>query len=230
MLDELRQAVFDANLELARSGLVTLTWGNVSGIDRKRGLVVIKPSGVPYSALRAEDLVVVDLDARRVEGTLNPSSDMPTHVRLYRAFDGTGGIVHTHSTHAVAFAQAGRELPCLGTTHADHFSGTVPLTRQLSKAEVEDDYVGNTAAVIIERFSELDPRAVPAVLVPGHGPFAWGTDAADAVKNSIALEAVARMALDTFRLEPDAAPIPAYLLRKHYRRKHGPDATYGQQG
>lgn len=228
MLEPLKADVCRANTELVERGLVTLTWGNASGIDRPSGLVVIKPSGVDYERLRPEDMVVVDLDGRVVEGELRPSSDTPAHLVLYRHFERVGGITHTHSTHAVIFAQARREIPCLGTTHADHFDGPVPLARPLTAREVEEDYEGNTGRVIVERFAGLDPVAVPGVLAAGHGPFAWGRDAADSVHNAVALEAVAQMALGTLLLNPDAPPLEPHLLKKHYRRKHGPAAYYGQ--
>ena len=227
MLEELRAEVCEANLELDRQGLVTLTWGNASGIDRGEGLVVIKPSGMPYSELTPEAMVVVDLDGGVVERSYKPSSDAPTHVRLFKAFPDIGGIAHTHSKHAVMFCQAGQELPCLGTTHADHFYGPVPVARLLTEEEVAADYEGNTGEVIIERFAGLDPNAMPAVLLAGHAPFTWGHDVVDAVRNSIALEAVAEMALGTFRIN-DAPPLADHILDKHYRRKHGPDAYYGQ--
>ncbi|MEP0842335.1 MAG: L-ribulose-5-phosphate 4-epimerase [Phycisphaerae bacterium] len=228
MLEELKQQVCAANRELVRLGLVTLTWGNASGLDRARGLMVIKPSGVAYERLEPADMAVVDLEGRQVEGALRPSSDAPTHLHLYRSFDGLGGIAHTHSLHATMFAQARREIPCLGTTHADHFHGPVPVTRPLTEAEVAADYEHNTGRVIVERFAGLDPLAVPAVLVAGHGPFTWGADAAEAVRNSVALEAVAQMALGTWRIRPDAPDLESYLLEKHHQRKHGPNAYYGQ--
>ncbi len=227
MLEELKREVCDANLELDRQGLVTLTWGNASGMDRGEGLVVIKPSGVAYVDLTPEAMVVVDLDGAVVEGDYKPSSDTPTHVRLFKAFPDIGGIAHTHSKHAVMFCQAGVEIPCLGTTHADHFHGTVPVARLLTEEEVAADYEGNTGEVIIERFAELDPQAMPAVLLTGHAPFTWGQDVGDAVRNSIALEAVAEMALGTFQAG-DTPPLADHILDKHYRRKHGPDAYYGQ--
>jgi L-ribulose-5-phosphate 4-epimerase len=229
MLEDLKDQVCQANVELAACGLVTLTWGNVSGINRDRDRVVIKPSGVPYERLRPADMVVVDLEGRVLEGDLRPSSDTPTHVLLYRHFAGVGGITHTHSRHATMFAQARREIPCLGTTHADHFFGAVPVTRPLTAAEVEADYEGNTGMVIVERFADLDPQAMPAVLVAGHGPFAWGKDAADSLKNAIALEAVAEMALGTWLLNQQAPLLEDYMLDKHYQRKHGPKAYYGQK-
>ena len=228
MLDKLKEQVCQANVDLAACGLVTLTWGNVSGINPDRDRVVIKPSGVPYERLRPADMVVVDLDGQVVEGDLRPSSDTPTHVLLYRHFTGVGGITHTHSRHATMFAQARREIPCLGTTHADHFFGAVPVTRPLTAAEVDADYEGNTGQVIVERFAGLDPRAMPAVLVAGHAPFTWGKDAAESVKNAVALEAVAEMALGTWILNPQAPRLEDYVLDKHYQRKHGPNAYYGQ--
>ena len=231
MLEQLRQQVFDANLELPRRGLVLYTWGNVSGIDRERGLVVIKPSGVAYDDLTPELLVVVDLDGRVVEGQLNPSSDTKTHLELYQAFPDIGGVVHTHSTCAAAWAQAGQDIPCYGTTHADYFYGPVPCTRSLTEAEVESDYEDNTGRVIAETFRSrgLDPAAVPGVLCRSHGPFTWGKDPAQAVYHAAVLEQVARMALFTRQLNPCAAPAPQYVQDKHYLRKHGPDAYYGQR-
>lgn len=228
MLTELRQQVCDANKALVAHGLVTLTWGNVSGIDRERGLVAIKPSGVDYDALTPGDIVLVDLEGQVVEGELRPSSDTPTHVFLYNQFPGVGGITHTHSFHATMFAQARREIPCLGTTHADHFNGPVPVTRPLTADEVDAAYELNTGVVIGERFSSIPPMEMPAVLVAGHAPFAWGKDAADSVKNAVALEAVAQMAIGTFQLRADTPALEDYVLHKHYQRKHGPDAYYGQ--
>ena len=228
MLKTLRQEVCEANLELVRSGLVVLTWGNVSGIDRAQGLMVIKPSGVGYGDLTPDDLVVLDLEGVVVEGKLKPSCDAPTHLVLYRAFKEIDGVTHTHSVHAVAFAQACREIPCLGTTHADHFHGSVPVARALTKREVATDYVGNTGKVIVERFRGMDPLEMPAVLVSHHGPFTWGRDAMDSVKNNIALETVAQMALATRCLNSRITSIPAHFLNKLYLRKHGPNATYGQ--
>lgn len=228
MLEDLKSKVCEANRSLVEHGLVVLTWGNVSGIDRSAGLFAIKPSGVPYADLRPDDIVIVDLDGKVVEGKLKPSSDEPTHRELYRAFSGIGGVTHTHSRCATAFAQAGKEIPPLGTTHADHFHGPVPLARVLTQEEVEADYEGNTGRVIVERFEAIDPMAVPGVLATGHGPFTWGRDAADSVKNSVALEEVARMALIARRIDPDCRELPAYMQDKHFYRKHGPDATYGQ--
>ena len=229
MLRRLKAAVCEANLELVRQGLVTLTWGNVSGLSEDRRHVVIKPSGVSYSELRPEQMVVVDLDGQVVEGDLLPSSDTPTHVLLYRQFRGVFGITHTHSTQATAFAQARREIPCFGTTHADHFFGPVPVTRPLSPAEVDEAYERYTGEVILERFADLDPLAMPAVLVAGHAPFTWGRDAGESVRNAIALEAVAAMAQLTLALRPDAPTLEPYVLIKHYQRKHGPSAYYGQE-
>jgi L-ribulose-5-phosphate 4-epimerase len=225
---DLKQAVCDANRRLAETGLATLTWGNVSGFDRARGLMAIKPSGVAYRDLTPDAIVVLDADGRVVEGALRPSSDAPTHLELYRAFPGVGGVTHTHSPYATVFAQAGREIPCFGTTHADVFHGPVPLTRALTDAEIKTAYEVETGRVIAERFAALDAAAVPGVLVKHHGPFAWGPDAAAALDNAVALEAIARMALGTLHLAPGQAPIPAALQEKHYTRKHGPAAYYGQ--
>jgi L-ribulose-5-phosphate 4-epimerase len=230
--DALRQAVWQANLDLVASGLVVLTWGNVSGADRAAGVMAIKPSGVAYDAMRPDDVVVLSLASGEVvEGGLRPSSDTPTHLHLYREFPAAGGVVHTHSSHAVSWAQAERDLPCLGTTHADHFYGPVPVTRRLRDDEVRDAYEHNTGVVIAECFRDrgVDPAAVPAVLVAGHGPFAWGPSPRKAVENAVALEATARMALDTLRLNPDAPGIGRTLLDKHYLRKHGASAYYGQR-
>lgn len=229
MYDELREQVCEANLFLDRSGLVKLTWGNVSGIDRGRGVCAIKASGIPYHQMQPRHMVIVDVASGKVvEGDLRPSSDTPTHLALYRAFSSIGGVTHTHSTRATAFAQAGREVPCLGTTHADHFHGAVPVTRCLTRQEVESDYEAATGAVIVERFRELNPAHVPAVLVVHHGPFTWGRNAAESVKNAIALETVAEMAMGSLLVNPATSPIPAYLLARHFQRKHGPKATYGQ--
>ncbi len=231
MLNELKLAVYEANMALPRHGLVTFTWGNVSGIDRERGLVVIKPSGVDYDKLTPDDLVVLDLDGNRVEGRLNPSSDTATHLELYRAFPKLGGIVHTHSVNAVAWAQAGMDIPAYGTTHADYFYGPVPCTRSLSAEEVEADYEGNTGRVIVETFREreLDPSTLPAVICRNHGPFTWGKDAAQAVYHAVVLEEVAKMAILTRQLDPAAASAPEWVIEKHYQRKHGKNATYGQR-
>ncbi len=230
MLERLKRRVCEANIALAGRGLVIRTFGNASGIDRKRGLVAIKPSGVGYAALAPKDIVLVDLDGRVVEGRLRPSSDTPTHLALYRAFPEIGGVVHAHSVHATMFAQARRPIPCLGTTHADHFDGPVPVTRLLTKAEVETDYEGATGTVIVERFAGLDPGTVPGVLVGGHGPFAWGRSPEEAAENAEVLEFVARAALGTLLLAPGRRALPAYILRKHHERKHGPRAYYGQPG
>ena len=231
-LTDLRESVWHANRALVRAGLVTLSFGNASGVDRASGVMVIKPSGVPYDELTPQDMVVVRLETGDVvEGDLRPSSDTPTHLVLYRRFSDIGGVVHTHSTAASAWAQAGRAIPPLGTTHADHFHGPVPVTRPLRQEEVEGDYERETGEVIaatIERLG-LDPLEMPAVLVASHGPFTWGRDAEDAVANATALEAVANMARQTFELNPNAEPMPSYLARKHYMRKHGPNAYYGQK-
>ncbi len=229
MLEQLKAEVCRANLELVRQGLVTLTWGNVSGLDEHGELVVIKPSGVPYDAMGPEHMVVVDLEGNVVDGDLQPSSDTPTHLVLYRHFHGIGGIAHTHSTYATMFAQARLEIPCLGTTHADHFQGPVPVTRALEPTEVDNAYEASTGRVIVDRFCNLEPLAVPGVLVAGHGPFAWGRDAAASVTNAVALEAVARMALGTLTLRADFVPLETYVLKKHYERKHGANAYYGQR-
>ena len=231
MLEGLKQLVFEANMDLVAKGVVIYTWGNASGIDRESGLVVIKPSGVDYASMCADDMVVVDLEGGKVvEGRYKPSSDTPTHLELYRRFPSIGGVVHTHSTNAVAFAQAGMDIPALGTTHADYFHGSVPCTRELCKAEVESDYELNTGKVIAETFESrsIDPVAVPAALVANHGPFAWGTDAKDAVFHAVVLERVAEMAMKTLALNPNSR-MESYVLDKHYLRKHGPNAYYGQK-
>ena len=231
MLEELKKKVFEANMELPRRGLVTYTWGNVSGIDREKGLFVIKPSGVEYDELRPEDLVVMDLSGNKVEGELNPSSDTKTHLVLYNAFPQLGGIVHTHSPHAVGWAQAGEDIPCFGTTHADYFYGPVPCARHLTKEELDEGYELNTGNVIVETFQKrgIDPVAVPAVICHSHGPFAWGKDAAQAVYHAVVLEEVAKMAMFTRQVRPDAVPAPQRIQDKHYLRKHGPGAYYGQK-
>lgn len=230
MLEALKDTVCEANLELSRRGVVLYTWGNVSGIDRARGLVVIKPSGVPYQGMQPSDMVVVDLEGHIVEGTLRPSSDTPTHLELYKAFPEIGGVVHTHSTHAVVFAQAGMEIPPLGTTHADYFYGAVPVSRSLTLDEVQEAYEKNTGRVIVETVheTEREPLAVPGVLVRNHGPFTWGKDPAEAVYHSVVLEEIAEMAWKTLQINP-AAALPPYILEKHYQRKHGPKAYYGQK-
>lgn len=230
MLDSLKRQVCQANLDLVREGLVIQTWGNVSGVDRKRGLVVIKPSGVAYDGMKPRDMVVVALDTGEVvEGRYKPSSDTPTHLVLYRAFRGIGGVVHTHSLHATAWAQARRPIPCFGTTQADYWHGEVPCTRPLTAAEIRQDYEANTGQVIVETFQTLDPLHQPAVLVASHGPFTWGADAADAVHQAVVLEYVARLAAASVRLRPKLRAIPAPLLDKHFLRKHGPGAYYGQR-
>ena len=231
MLEELRKQVYEANMELPRRNLVTYTWGNVSGIDREKGLVVIKPSGVEYDELTPENLVVLDLDGNRVEGELNPSSDTKTHLELYKAFPTLGGIAHTHPPLAVPWAQAGRDIPCYGTTHADYFYGAVPCARHLTKEELDEDYEQNTGKIIIDTFTDrgIDPVAVPGVICHSHGPFTWGKDAAQAVYHAVVLEEVAKMALLTRQVHAAAAPAPQYLQDKHYMRKHGPNAYYGQK-
>lgn len=229
MLETLKEEVCKANLELVNLGLVTLTWGNVSGISRAEGLIVIKPSGVDYNLMKASDMVVVDLSGNIVEGNFRPSSDKETHIELYKAFHEIGGIAHTHSTYATIFAQACKEIPCLGTTHADHFHGTIPVTRFLSVEEVESHYEINTGKIIIERFKELDPKSMPGVLVAGHAPFCWGKNANDAVKNSLILERVSQMALGTYQVNHEIQIIPEYISEKHFLRKHGPNSYYGQK-
>lgn len=229
--ERLREEVWQANKEIVRAGLVVLTWGNVSGADRKTGVFAIKPSGVGYDDMRPEDMVIVSIETGEVvEGKLKPSSDTPTHLVLYRSFSNIGGIVHTHSANAAAWAQACREIPCYGTTHADHFFGPVPLTRQLTTDEIENAYEEHSGMVIVRRFQRdgLDPAHVPGVLLPHHGPFTWGKDPAEAVKNAVALEAVAEMALKTEEVRPDAEFTSKAQLTKHFLRKHGPGAYYGQ--
>jgi L-ribulose-5-phosphate 4-epimerase len=230
-LDELRHQVCEANRALPASGLVRLTWGNVSGIDHASGLWAIKPSGVDYDQLTPADIVVLDLEGKVVEGKLRPSSDTKTHLHLYREFPKIGGITHTHSLHATMFCQAGRDLPCHGTTHADHFHGTVPLVRALTPEEVDADYEHFTGVAIVERLRELslDPLEMPAVLQLHHAPFTFGKNAMDSLSNSIALEMCAQMALGSYSLAPSLAPIPSHILEKHHLRKHGPGAYYGQK-
>lgn len=228
MLEQLKEQVLQANLLLPRYNLVTFTWGNVSGIDRERGLIVIKPSGVPYEGMTAEDMVVVDLDGKRVDGKWKPSSDTPTHAALYRAFPGLGGIVHTHSRWATTFAQAGRPIPAMGTTQGDYFYGAIPCTRPMTQAEIAGEYELETGNVIIETFRATDPMRIPAVLVYSHGPFAWGKDPQEAVHNAVVLEEVAFMDWHAMMLNPAQGPMQQALLDKHYLRKHGANAYYGQ--
>lgn len=227
--DQLIREVFEQNLELDRRGLVVFTWGNVSAVDRARGLVVIKPSGVPYASMRAEDMVIVDMDGRALPGSLRPSSDLPTHLYLYKAFPGIGGVVHTHSRYATAWAQAGRCVPPLGTTHADYFHGPVPVTRSLTDAEINGEYELETGRVIAETFEGIDPIHVPGVLVRNHGPFSWGRSAAEAVHNAVVLEEVAAMAYISLGISPLAPNAPEALMDKHFERKHGANAYYGQK-
>lgn len=229
MLEELKKQVYEANMELPKRGLITYTWGNVSGIDRKAGLFVIKPSGVEYDKLRPEDMVVINLLGEKVEGDLNPSSDTATHLELYKAFKEIGGIVHTHSPMATAWAQAGRSLPCYGTTHADYFYGEIPCARNLTAEEIEEGYEKNTGLVILEAFAGKNPVHVPGVLCKNHGPFTWGKDAAQAVYHAVVLEEIAKMNLCTELLNPDVKPAPQCLQDKHFMRKHGPNAYYGQK-
>jgi len=229
MFEELKQRVLEANLLLPKYSLVTFTWGNVSEIDREHGVVAIKPSGVEYEKLRAEDIVLVDLDGKAVEKGLKPSSDLATHLELYRAFDGIGGVTHTHSRWATAWAQAGESLPALGTTHADYFYGPVLCTREMTKEEICTEYERNTGKVIVETFREIDPKDVPAVLVHSHGPFAWGADAGSSVENSVVLEEVALMAFAAKMITPQKEAMQDVLLEKHFCRKHGKNAYYGQK-
>ncbi|TAH65521.1 MAG: L-ribulose-5-phosphate 4-epimerase, partial [Anaerolineaceae bacterium] len=230
MLEKLKKEVYEANMELPRRGLITYTWGNVSGIDREKGLFVIKPSGISYDELKPEDMVVMDLLGNKVEGSYNPSSDTATHLELYLAFSEIGGVVHTHSPVATAWAQAGRSVPCYGTTHADYFYGEIPCTRSLTEEEVENGYEKNTGLVIIETFKDINPLFVPGVLCKNHGPFTWGKDAAQAVHNAVVLEEVAKMNLMTEQLRDNMVPAPKYIQDKHFLRKHGPNAYYGQGG
>lgn len=228
MLEELKEKVYRANLSLVDHGLVIFTWGNVSGIDRESGLVVIKPSGVEYATMTVDDMVVVDLDGNVVEGTLRPSSDTPTHLALYRAFPEIGGVVHTHSTYATAWAQAGIDLPNIGTTHADYFHDAVPCTADMTREEVETDYEANTGTVIVKRFEGINPVHTPGVLVKNHGPFTWGRTPAEAVHNAVVLEQVAKMAFIAYQVNPSLTMNPL-LVEKHFNRKHGPGAYYGQK-
>ena len=229
MLEALRAEVLEANLELVRRGLVIYTFGNASGIDRASGMVVIKPSGVPYDKMTPEHMVVADLDCRIVEGKLRPSTDLDTHVALYKAFPGIGGVAHTHSRHATAWAQARREIPCFGTTHADYFHGSVPVTEPLTPAEIDGGYEANTGVAIVRRLEGCDPLGCPAVLVAGHAPFCWGKSPADAVHSAVIVEELAAMAWQTLTINPEAQPISQALRDKHHFRKHGPSATYGQK-
>ncbi len=230
MLEELKKKVYEANMLLPKHGLVTFTWGNVSEIDRESGLFVIKPSGVEYDQLTPDDMVVMDLDGNKVEGKYKPSSDTATHLEIYKAFAEVGGVVHTHSSYATSWAQAGRSIPCYGTTHADYIYGEVPCVRCLTEEEIEQAYETNTGLLIVSKFAEAnkDPMAVPAVLCKNHGPFAWGKDAMDAVHNAVVLEEVAKMAYRTEQICPQVAPAPQELQDKHYFRKHGANAYYGQ--
>lgn len=229
MYERLRKEVCEANIELARRKLVIYSWGNVSGIDRKAGVVIIKPSGVPYDELTPEKMVVLDLDGKVIDGKLKPSSDTPTHLELYRNFKSVGGICHTHSLYATMWAQACREIPCFGTTHADYFYGPIPVTKPMTKHQIETDYELNTGKVIVKRFARLNPMQMPAVLVANHGPFTWGKTAAEAVENAVVLEQVAMMAFSTLCINPKQKKISQVLLDKHYLRKHGKNSYYGQK-
>jgi Ribulose-5-phosphate 4-epimerase and related epimerases and aldolases len=227
MLEKLKEKVYKANLELVENGLVIQTWGNVSGRDKESGFIVIKPSGVSYDLMKPEHMVVIDQDGKVIEGKFKPSTDAPTHLLLYRTYNSLGGVVHTHSSYATSWAQAGRAIPPFGTTHADHYYGEVPCTRLLTKKETEIEYEINTGKIIVERMGDIDPLTVPSVLVNGHGPFCWGTDAENAVYNAVTLEEIAKMAFYTVLLGK-TEPISQYLLDKHFNRKHGSDAYYGQ--
>lgn len=227
-IEELKQKVFRANIDLVEHGLVIFTWGNVSGIDREKGLVVIKPSGVPYEGMKAEDMVVIDMEGNRVEGKYKPSSDTATHLELYKAFPETGGVVHTHSTYATAWAQAGCDIPNIGTTHADYFSDSIPCTRDMTETEIMGEYEKETGTVIIERFKNLNPAHIPGVLVKNHGPFSWGKDPNDAVHNAVVMEQVAKMAFISKQVNPQLT-MNKWLIEKHFSRKHGPNAYYGQK-
>lgn len=229
MLENLKREVYDANIRLVDYNLVISTWGNVSGIDRNNNLIVIKPSGVDYDELSADDMVVVDLNGNVVEGELKPSSDTPTHIELYKAFPKIKGVTHSHSTYATVFAQALMEIPCLGTTHADNFYGPVPLTRFLTEDEVKENYEKNTGLVIIERLADIEIESVPGILVAGHGPFCWGKSAADSVEKNLILEKIAEIAFKTLSLNKEVKNLPDYILDKHFLRKHGPKAYYGQK-
>lgn len=229
MFEELKKRVLDANLMLPKYGLVTFTWGNISEIDREHGVVAIKPSGVDYDEMRTEDIVLLDLDGNIIEGSLRPSSDTPTHLELYKKWTNIGGICHTHSVYATGWAQSERAIPCYGTTHADYFYGPVPVTRTLTADEINSEYEKNTGLVILECFKNLDPVSMPGVLCANHGPFTWGKDARDALHNAVVLETIAKMATLTEMNNPIAKDAPAYLIEKHYERKHGPNAYYGQK-
>lgn len=231
MLKKLKKQVYEANMLLPKYGLVTFTWGNVSAIDREKGLFVIKPSGVEYDALTPDDMVVMDLNGNKVEGDYNPSSDTATHLEIYKAFPNVGGVVHTHSSYATSWAQAGRDIPCYGTTHADYFYGEIPCLRCLTKDEIEAAYEENTGHLIVNEFARLgkDPSAVPGVLCKNHGPFAWGKDGMDAVHNAVVIEEVAKMAYRAEVINKDVKPAPQELMDKHYYRKHGANAYYGQK-
>jgi len=229
MYEALKQQVYDANMALQKHGLVVFTWGNVSGIDRRQGVIAIKPSGVGYERLTPDSIVLVDLQGNVVEGNLRPSSDSPTHLELYRSFPGIGGVCHTHSTYATMWAQAQREIPCFGTTHADHFYGPVPVTDTLTRDEIDGPYEQNTGLVIVRRFTKIDPLQMPAVLVANHGPFTWGKDPAQSVENAVVLEQVALMAYGTLLVNARQDCISQALLDRHYLRKHGKNAYYGQR-
>ena len=228
MLEKLKLEVYEANMLLVKHNLVTFTWGNVSGIDRERRLIVIKPSGVEYDKLSANDMVVVNMNGDVVEGELRPSTDTKTHLRLYKEFETIGGVCHTHSTYAVAWAQAGKDIPCFGTTHADYFYGSIPCARELTEQEIREDYEGNTGRVIVEAFKNRSPIYVPGVICKSHGPFTWGKDAKQAVFNAVVLEEVAKMNTLTLQINPSASPASSAIQNKHFLRKHGPDAYYGQ--
>ncbi|MDD2436163.1 MAG: L-ribulose-5-phosphate 4-epimerase [Massilibacteroides sp.] len=228
MVEDLKKKVYEANLALVEHGLVIFTWGNVSAIDRKKGIIVIKPSGISYETMKPEDMVVLDLQGNIIEGKLKPSSDTPTHLVLYKAFSEIGGIVHTHSTYATAWAQAGKDIPSIGTTHADYFYEAIPCTRQMTKEEVEGEYEKETGNVIVERFEKINSAFVPGVLVENHGPFAWGKNAEEAVHNAVVMEQVAKMAYLSFSINPNLT-MNKHLIEKHFNRKHGPNAYYGQK-
>ena len=230
MLEELKKRVYEANMLLPKYGLITFTWGNVSEIDRESGLFAIKPSGVDYDKLTPDDIVIMDLDGNKVEGKMNPSTDTPTHLELYKAFPGIGGVVHTHSTFAVSWAQAGLDIPCYGTTHADYFYGSIPCIRNLTVEEIEENYEKNTGLSIVERFEKdgINPIYVPGCVCKNHGPFTWGKNGNEAVHNAVVVEEVAKMAYLTRQINPDAGETPQYMQDKHFMRKHGPNAYYGQ--